>query len=591
MAGVGAAGLGGPGLEDVPHPASVGGVLSPLARAQYTALARLRWRIFVNGLRSNLGAIELGARTVAFVLYGFIGLGIGVGAGVYAYVIASGAQWQYLPIVFWGVCLMWQVVPIMLSTFQEQFDLGTLLRFPVGFSAFFFLYIVFGLADVSTILGFLCCLGILIGVTLAEPALFFWTAIVLVLFAAFNILLVRTIFAWIDRWLSQRRTREIVGGIFMALFLSLQLVNPALWQHGRPSQGSRRQQAEFYRKLLAAPWVQTVEQTQAWLPPGLAAAAVEQATDQQPRHAVGALGISGLFIFGVGGVLGVRLRAEYRGENLSAAPALAKTTAKPLQGRERIARSELSAGAPVHAASPIGAIMGKEFQTMMRTLPLLYAVGAPLVLVIFISGPFVRAGIHGHMPLWAFPMCVFFAQLGFRQLFGNNLGTEGAGIQLYFLAPTPLRTVLLAKNLCHSIVFAFALVLAGLLATLRLGVPDGLIVAITIAWLMFALPVNLAVGNILSITMPYRVNPGRISRQRGSQASTIISLLLQACVLGFGAAVFQICFFSGVLWMAIPSFLVLAVVAVAVWLRILGNSDDIAAQRKDMLLATLMKAE
>ena len=67
------AGLGGSGMEDLQQQsAACGGLLSPLARAQYAALARLRWRIFVNGLRSSLGAFELGARTVAFVLYGFI---------------------------------------------------------------------------------------------------------------------------------------------------------------------------------------------------------------------------------------------------------------------------------------------------------------------------------------------------------------------------------------------------------------------------------------------------------------------------------------------------------------------------------------
>ena len=37
----------------------------------------------------------------------------------------------------------------------------------------------------------------------------------LIAFAAFNILLVRAIFAWIDRWLAQRRTREILGAVFM----------------------------------------------------------------------------------------------------------------------------------------------------------------------------------------------------------------------------------------------------------------------------------------------------------------------------------------------------------------------------------------
>ena len=85
--------------------------------------------------------------------------------------------------------------------------------------------------------------------------------------------------------------------------------------------------------------------------------------------------------------------------------------------------------------------------------------------------------------------------------------------------------------------------------------------------------------------MPYRVNPGRISRQRGSQASALLSLLVQVGVLGVGAAVFELCSIGGMLWLAVPVFLVLAGVAVFVWLRILGNSDEIASQRKDLLIA------
>ena len=38
-----------------------GGVFSPLALAQYSALVQMRWRIFVNGLRSKMGAFEFGA--------------------------------------------------------------------------------------------------------------------------------------------------------------------------------------------------------------------------------------------------------------------------------------------------------------------------------------------------------------------------------------------------------------------------------------------------------------------------------------------------------------------------------------------------
>jgi len=571
--------------------AASGGLLNPLARTQYAALANLRWRIFVNGLRSKLGAFEMGARTISYAMYALMGLGLSAGASAASYGLASGQQWQYFPIVFWVVCLMWQVVPIMLASFQEQFDLGSLLRFPVSFRSFFLLYVVFGLSDVSSILGGLCCLGIFIGVTIARPELFGWTVLVLAVFAAFNILLVRAVFAWIDRWLAQRKTREILGAVFLVLFLSMQLMNPAIWQHGHRGSARMRQRQEI-RQLLAEPWVQTACKVQAWLPPGLAGVALRQGGNQQPGAALGSVGVLGLFVLGAGSVLGLRLGAEYRGENLGAAPARKKATTKPakaISSRESAAAGERvwSAG----SSSPVAAVMGKELRMLFRTLPLLYAVGAPLLLVLVVSGAFIRGASHGQMPLVALPLCVYFAQLGFRQLFSNNMGTEGAGIQLYFLSPTPMRTIMLAKNLFHSALFTISVVTAGILATLRLGSPEGVAVAATVAWLLFVLPSNLAAGNIFSLTMPYRVNPGRISRQRGSQASTLLGLLVEIGLLGVGAAVFEVCSICGVLWLSVPIFLVLAGVAVFVWLRVLGNSDNLASKRKDLLIATLMKTE
>jgi ABC-2 type transport system permease protein len=586
------AGINDTGIN-IPEQALVtgGGLLSPLARAQYAALTNLRWRVFVNGLRSKLGVFELGARTISFVMYALLGMGLGVGMGALAYAFASRQRWQYLPIVFWALCLIWQLLPIMLASFQVQFDLGSLLRFPVGFRPFFLLYVVFGLSDLSTILGTLCCLGVFAGVTLARPELFAWTALILAVFAVFNILLVRAVFAWIDRWLSQRKTREILGAFFMVLVLSLQLMNPAIWQHGHRSPGSSDRQREEVKQLLASPWFRTVNEVQIWLPPGLAAVALRQTAEQQLLLALEALGVLGVFVLGAGGVLGLRLRAEYRGENLGAAPARKKVVASPVKIapiRERAVESERSFG----RSGPIAAIIEKEIRTLLRTLPLLYAVGAPLIMVLVLSGSFLRVGgSRVHAPLVAFPLCIFFAQIGFIQLFSNNLGTEGPGIQLYFLSPTPMRTVLLAKNLFHSVVFAVSMGIAGLMAAMRLGSPGGVMAAVTVAWLLFVLPVNLALGDILSLTMPYRVNPGRISRQRGSQASALLSLLFQTGTLGVGAAVFEICSIGGMLWLAIPALLVLAAVAVFVWLRILGNADEIASQRKDLLIATLVKAE
>ncbi len=584
--------MNSPAIDGQPLLATRGGLLSPLARAQYRALAQLRWCVLVNGLRSKLGAFELGARTVSFVLYGLMGLAFGAGIGAISYLFASSQKWPYFPILFWALCLLWQTVPIMLASFQEQFDLSSLLRFPVGFRPFFLLYVVFGLSDVSTILGALCCVGIFVGVTVARPELSAWIALILAVFAVFNILLVRAVFAWIDRWLSQRRTREVLGAIFMVLILSVQLFNPAWRQHRPSNQGSRSGQQQQIRQLLAKPWVRTANQVQAFLPPGLAAVALRQAAGQQNTHALEQLGMLGLFVVGAGGVLGLRLRAEYRGENLGAAPARKKAAAKPVKA---IAAPEKTAAREsegrIGGSGPIAAIIEKEARTLLRTLPFLYAIGAPLILVLIVSGGFPKGAPHGSLSLMRFPLCVFFAQLGFRQLFSNSLGTEGPGIQLYFLSPTPMRTVLLAKNLFHAVLYVVALVIAGIMAALRLGQPEGVVVAATIAFFLFVLPGSLAIGNIFSLTMPYRVNPGRISRQRGSQASTLLGLLVEAGALGIGAAVFALCSLSGMLWLAVPALLVLALVAASVWFRILRNSDHIARRHKDRLIATLMKAD
>jgi ABC-2 type transport system permease protein len=278
-------------------------------------------------------------------------------------------------------------------------------------------------------------------------------------------------------------------------------------------------------------------------------------------------------------VLAWRLRAEYRGENLGVAPS-----------RKKAARR--GGGWLLDGSGPIAAVMEKELRTLLRSLPLLYAVGTPLLLAIVFSAAFLRGGgPAGHVFPMAVPIAMVYSLLGFTQLIYNNLGAEGAGIQVYFLSPTPIRTVLLAKNLFLSVLFLLVASLAGILCSLRVGAPDSAMVAATGAWLLFALPCNLAAGNVFSLTMPYRINPGRIARRRGSQANALLSLLVQLGVIGVGAGVFSVCWFLNSVWLAVPVFLALAGVAVLVWLRVLGYADRMANGRRDELMATLMKTE
>ena len=96
MAGVTGVGVNGAGA----------GVLGREARTHYAAMARVRWRMFVNGLRSIHGLLDLGATGIAWVLCSVYGLGLGVGLCAAACSLASRALWQYLPILFWAISIL-----------------------------------------------------------------------------------------------------------------------------------------------------------------------------------------------------------------------------------------------------------------------------------------------------------------------------------------------------------------------------------------------------------------------------------------------------------------------------------------------------
>ncbi|MGZ7074234.1 MAG: hypothetical protein ACXVKL_17480, partial [Candidatus Angelobacter sp.] len=362
-----------------------GGPFGRMARRQYAALVVMRWRMVTNNLRSVQGAFEIGARGIGLIIYTIMGIALGFGLAGGAYSMVTSGHLQFLSALFWTVFLVWQVLPIALASFQEQFDLNGLLRFPVGFGSFYLLNLVFGLVDVPTILGGICSVGILTGVTLARPQLFFRAAFMLALFALFNILLARTVLAWVDRWLAKRRTREVVSAIFLLMMLSLQLLNPALRSGAhfqRPDKVTAKDNQQKFMSSFRG-WTKSAHALEAWLPPGLAAAVTAESAEGMPeRRSLTSLAVFGLYIVATAAMLGVRLRAEFRGERLSEAPAARK-------------RNENDTKWLLDGSGPIAAVIEKELRTIPRSMPLLFAMGAPLLTVLVISTLFKNGAMGG----------------------------------------------------------------------------------------------------------------------------------------------------------------------------------------------------
>jgi ABC-2 type transport system permease protein len=219
---------------------------------------------------------------------------------------------------------------------------------------------------------------------------------------------------------------------------------------------------------------------------------------------------------------------------------------------------------------------------------MLYGLLAPVFLLLIIG----RSMLGSHAVFqYALPIGVAYGFLPLTKQVCNSLGGEGEGIQLYFLSPTPIRTVMLGKNILHIGLFLLELILACSIVVFRFGVPGREIVLATFCWLLFAVPAQLAAGDLLSILMAYRMTLTRISRQEGATGNALLGLLIQVVLLGVGAVIFLSAKWVGHAGLAAPIFLVLGGVAFWAWMLMLRNVDRMAEERREELIATIAKRE
>lgn len=558
-----------PGSAGPQPSARSGGIWSPLARGQYAALVWMQSRIFVNSLRTMRGSFELGARILTGFIFFAMAFGPAVGMGFAAWEGVAHGRRLAVAILLWVVCALWQFFSTLAPALAGQNpDLSYLLRFPVSFGSWIALYLAHGVAAPSTLIGLLWVLGIGIGVIAARPGLWLATAATLAIFALFNLLLSRAILAWVERWMAQRRTREIITAILLFLGLGAQAFNPAFHHYGNNLPGT----LAHHESARISPRVWDV---QAVFPPGLAANAI--ALPMQHRQS-GALSLGGLALYTltIGGLLALRLQSESRGENLSEAP-------------RRLAPGKTQGRAILDLAGPVGAVFEKDLHYLLRSGPMLYALAAPLVLVFLFGSAFRIGNTSALRSAYALPLGIVWAFTGLTRLVNNSLGAEGPGIGFYYLSPTPLRAVILGKNALYGLLFGIEAILISGLVLFRFGIPAASVTAATAAWVLFAVPANFALGNTLSIAMPYRMSMTRMRNEPGALGNSLLSTLIQAATLGVGALVFIPCNAFGHPWLATPVLLALAAASAFAYLRVLANVDRMMQSHGESLLLEIAK--
>src|SRR5712671_170388 len=148
------------------------------ARSQLAAIAELRWRLFINSLRTTRGKLELLSRGLVSLAFLLGGLGGCLVMAAVAFYFLSAGKPEWLSFLLWAVLFFWQVFPVMATAFTNNPDSSDLLRFPLSYRSYFLVRLAYGSLDPATALGSLWLFGITVGIGAAKPRLLPWAAVV-----------------------------------------------------------------------------------------------------------------------------------------------------------------------------------------------------------------------------------------------------------------------------------------------------------------------------------------------------------------------------------------------------------------------------
>ncbi len=551
----------------------------PRARQQIAAVAQLRWRIFANSLRTKRGRLDLASRIFIGLAFFAGGIGGAIGLGGGAWFLFSHGNGKWLGALLWPVFLFWQLFPLMATAFTRNVESSSLLRFPLSYPSYFLIRMAYGSLDPSTAVAVLWLLGIDVGIGVAHPAIFPWASIVLGIFALVNIVLARMLFAWLERWLAQRRTREIMGVLFFLFVLSFQLVGPLLnaYEHGSVPE----------TRILG----QHFSNAQRPLPPGLAAQAIAGAINKPGNGSLAqrlsATGLSFLLLgcYGIGflWLLNFRLRAEYRGENLS-----------ETAGR-RVSTRGL---APVHPGwnlpglpGPVAAVFEKEVRYLSRSGPMLFTLIVPLFMLAVFRSSGTNEGLFAHAPGLTFPLGAAYSLLLLTNLSYNNFGADGAGSQFFFASPVRFGQIVMGKNLVHATIFLIELALVWVGTRLLYQSPSLGVSVATLAASLFVVPIDLAAGNLFSLYSPSRVEAGIFGRQRASLTTVLASFVIRGALFGTSALLLWLGRSFANSWTEWIILLMPAAFSFAVYAFVLEKVDGIALKHRENLVSSLGRRE
>ncbi|HLL70674.1 MAG TPA: hypothetical protein VK363_04525 [Pyrinomonadaceae bacterium] len=501
-----------------------------LNAAQLRALIWLKWRLFVNAMRSRRGKANRVATILGTLGALALSLVIAAGFGMGTYLIianrsaggrkatatlardaATGASVEALLLLFMFMCmiyLMWAFVPLSLGG-GEQFDPGRMLLYPVSLRKLFLIDLLSELTSLASIFAVPSVFAIALGAGLARgrvaAALLVGVCTVL-----FGIALTKLLATAIGTLMQKKRAR---GEALLAFFGIVGALSGLLIG----------QAEHLFKGLDSFPYVLR------FTPPG--AVAVGLATGAGASYALSLAVLLG-YAFVVTALTYKIATVALRG---GGGRRRTRTTA-------RVETSDAATAAGgwrlPFGSEELSAIFEKELRYALRNAQLRTMAVMPIIITLSFKligmrrGGGDAAGLPASLAPYAegsgAALGVLYGFLITSAISSNLFGYESGGMRAYVLAPVARSKILLGKNLamlCVSLVFAAAVTLVNALIYRDLTARALLFTALSFVFFAAA---SATAGNWFSMRFPKRLQFGK--RMNASGVTGLLLLPVFLCI-------------------------------------------------------------
>jgi ABC-2 type transport system permease protein len=550
---------------------------------QLKLVAGLRWTILKNSLHRKNNRWDLIGMIFAAAMSGILVLGLCFAfyAGT-SFLLTKGRP-NWIALLFWALFMWWQVFPILATGFGTTFEFKNLLRFPLNLKAFYLLGLGYGFADFAAVSAMCWMASMIAGAAVARISVVPMLVLVCALFLLLNVTLERLLGSWLEKVLSQRRSRELFLGFFVLAMVSMNFLSPAMHRYG---DSARPSVLQFVPHL----W---------WLPGSLAGNAVGGAATAN-LHAV-FIGVTGLLLWVsmFSALLWLRFKAQYSGEELSEGPRPSKRKKKneigivdDSGGARQTGRAGTRDSVPFLSPQVAG-VIAKEFRYVMRNGFSFVTFLLPPIMVVFFTFQFTGKTSplkeHAFGPELFFPAIMAYLILILLSPAYNSFSFEGKGIQCYFMAPIRFRDVLLGKNLFLVGLVVLELSVSLTVLVYRVGWPTMPRFFATIGAAVFAISGQLTIAKWSSLSFPKKMEIGKMKGQRNSGVAVWTAFGVQILVGGIASVVLLAARWFGIPWVSVEVFAGLTVATLAGYVASLESLDRLAEKKKELLIETLCR--